>query len=326
MKRYLIVLAVLSLAFIATDKPEKKYFRYGKTIENSFVNNDGNLNGKFERTYDEHVVETGTYADGKKTGTWTSTSVQGRVVKQLSYKNDVPDGKVNLYFADGKPRVTGAFDNGLKDGAWTYYNSKNKVIKTGIYSKGVPKGAWFFYDEDGKSVIEKYDFDQQKELVDNRAALHYSDDEIKFQSDYMDKSYRYREVIDVPAPGARPLGGYRKTKELFAKNFEIPQDIWFTYVSQTYFATYKISAAGSFGDVTVTRVKKSNMRYKTGMDFYFFTEYDNHLQRVNIDERTLYHFADKIKEDFELFYGPWIMDTHENVNGFVQMNFVVNQQ
>ena len=326
MKRYLLAIAVLCMAFIASDKPEKKYFRYSKTVENYFVDGDGNLNGKFERTYDERVVETGTYLNGKKNGTWTSTSTQGKIIKQLAYKNDVPDGKVNLFFADGKPRVTGAYINGLKEGSWNYYNSKDKVVKTGVYSKGVPKGVWVFYDEDGKSIIEKYDFDQQKQLIDNRSTLHFSDDEIKFKSDYMVKNYRYREVIDVPAPGARPLGGYRKTKELFAKNFEIPQDIWFTYVSQTYFVTYKISPAGSFEDITVSRIKRSNLRYKTGMDFYFFTEYDNHLQRVNIDERTLFHFADKIKEDFDLFYGPWIVDSHENVNGFIQMNFVVNQQ
>lgn len=324
MKFYsIIVVGFLSLAFVPFDKPVRKSFAYGKTVENAFVNDGGQLNGKFERVYDGHIVEEGNYDDGLKTGVWISRTPDGKVVKKVNYKSNLLDGPVLLSFPDGRPRVTGAYSNGLKVGAWVYYDADNHVVKKGNYVNNVPKGIWIYNDND--KLIEKFDFDKKKELVNNRQTLRFSEDEIKFKSPYMNKNYYYREVIDVPVDGVRPLGGYRKSKEYFGQNFEMPQDVWFTTVSQTYFTTYKILDNGAFGDITVSRIKKSYLPYKSGMDFNFNT-YASNGERVNIDERTLFHLADKIKEDFDILYGPWIVTTGENVVGSVQMNFVVNLQ
>jgi antitoxin component YwqK of YwqJK toxin-antitoxin module len=324
MKFYsIVVVSFLSLNFIPFDKPVRKVFRYCKTIESAYVNSGGLFNGKFERIYNGHVVEDGQYDDGLKTGTWTSMDVNGKVVKKVNYKSNALDGPVLLTFPDGKPRVTGRYNDGLKVGTWIFYDRDNHVVKKGVYADNVPKGVWVYYDN--QQLIEQYDFDSKKELVNNRQLLRFSQDEIKFKSSYMDKNYYYREVIDVPVDGVHPLGGYRKTKEYFGQNFEIPQDVWFTTISQTYFTTYKILNNGAFGDITVTRIKKSYLPYKTGMD-YSFNTFSNNGERLVIDERTLYHLADKIKEDFDIFYGPWIVTTGENVIGSVQMNFVINLQ
>lgn len=324
MKFYSIaIFGLLSLAAVPADKPVHKSFSYCKLVENSNVNSDGALNGPFNRVYDGHVVETGNYDAGLKTGPWISRDVDGHIIKKVSYKSNMLDGPVLLSFADGKPRVTGTYNNGLKTGSWTYYDIDNHVVKKGNYADNVPKGIWVYYDKE--NLIEKYNFDSKTELLNNRQMLRFSEDEIKFKSAYMGKNYYYREVIDVPADGVRPLGGYRKNKEYFGQNFEMPQDVWFTTVSQTYFSTYKILANGAFGDITVTRIKKSYLPYKTDLDFNFNT-YASNGERQNIDERTLFHLADKIKEDFDIFYGPWIVTTGDNVIGSVQMNFVVNLQ
>ncbi|MBD1394123.1 toxin-antitoxin system YwqK family antitoxin [Mucilaginibacter glaciei] len=324
MKFYsIVIVGFLSLSFIPFDKPARKVFRYCKTVENAYVNDAGVFNGKFERIYDGHVVEAGNYDDGLKTGLWASMDVEGHVVKKVGYKSGLLDGAVSLTFPDGKPRVTGAYRTGLKIGAWAFYDSDNRIVKKGSYVDNVPKGIWEYYDK-GK-LIEKYDFDAKKELVNNREALRFSDDEIKFKSAYMDKGYYYREVIDVPIDGVRPLGGYRKSKEYFGQNIEIPQDVWFTTITQTYFTTYKILANGAFGDITVSRIKKPYLPYKTGMDYQFNT-FSNNGERINIDERTLFHLADNIKENFDILYGPWIVASGNNIVGSVQMNFVVNLQ
>lgn len=327
MKKIIALLALSALAFTFADKPVKKNFRYSKTVESAYLNSNNLMNGHFERTYDNREVEAGNYINGKKDGLWISKTVSGLLIKKVNYKNDLLDGAVTLIYPDGKPRVTGTFKDGLKTGKWAFYNANGSVCKQGMYNdKGEATGIWTYYDTDGKKVVEKYDFDNKKMLEDNRATLHFNNnEETKVKNLYMDRNERLREVIDVPIPGARTLGGNRKTKEFFNLNFEIPQDVWFTYVAQSYFTVFKLSKGGALSNVQVSRIKGTGFNYTGAMDYYFFTEYPNKLQRVNPDERTLYHFADIIRENFEIFYGPWIVTSDKDLNAEVQMTFVVNQ-
>ncbi|MGL4631883.1 MAG: toxin-antitoxin system YwqK family antitoxin, partial [Leadbetterella sp.] len=96
------------------------------------------LNGKFVRKCNGLVVEKGEFIDGLKNGEWITYSRKGKLIRKLNFDNGLFQGKVELFYTNGQPKVVGQFDNGNKVGKWTYFTNKNKVLAEGSYDSNKP--------------------------------------------------------------------------------------------------------------------------------------------------------------------------------------------
>jgi tetratricopeptide (TPR) repeat protein/CHAT domain-containing protein len=132
-----------------------------------------------------------TNAQGKKEGKWViMTDDNFQPVKNISqaayyrvatYKNGVPQGKVNdfyisgekqwegtltsedpdvidgvayWYFKNGKLQEQTTFKNGIPEGAHQYYHENGNLAAKGTMSEGYKDGKWITYHENGKIASE----------------------------------------------------------------------------------------------------------------------------------------------------------------------------
>ncbi len=66
-------------------------------------------------------------------GMLTLWPADGTDYVELTYKNGVPNGPYNEYYAPGKPLQKGTLLNGMPNGPWTYYYKNGKPFYTGVY-------------------------------------------------------------------------------------------------------------------------------------------------------------------------------------------------
>ena len=58
---------------------------------------------------------------------------EGKVVREKSYHDGKLNGPINLYWDDGKPRLTGKFENNTRIGNWTHFDPEGKIILEEIF-------------------------------------------------------------------------------------------------------------------------------------------------------------------------------------------------
>jgi antitoxin component YwqK of YwqJK toxin-antitoxin module len=108
-----------------------KHFPGGKT-EATCTIVAGNPNGEAIFYFEDGTIqETGFYANGVKTGTWTQYNAQSKKVGEAFYK-------------DGK-----------KDGVWTIWDDNGVMRYHMVYSAGKKIDVWKMWDENANLVSEQ---------------------------------------------------------------------------------------------------------------------------------------------------------------------------
>lgn len=100
------------------------------------------LNGKYERTCNDVLIEKGGFVGGLKDGVWITFSRKGKLIRKLNYDRGLLSGKVELFYLNGKPKVIGQFENGNKIGQWSYYTKKGKILSEGSFENNKPIDIW----------------------------------------------------------------------------------------------------------------------------------------------------------------------------------------
>jgi len=122
-----------------------KISKYGDTLgQVNLVNG----NGKF-RYKDNDVKEKEylfVYKDGKLNGAIKET-VQGRTVKEKTYKNGIQEGLEITYNSSGKEVSRKSYAKGLANGITTEYDSNGKKTREGNFVNGFKNGVWNEFNE-----------------------------------------------------------------------------------------------------------------------------------------------------------------------------------
>ena len=58
---------------------------------------------------------------------------EGKVVREKSYQDGKLNGPINLYWDDGRPRLTGKFENNIRIGDWTHFDPEGNIILEEIF-------------------------------------------------------------------------------------------------------------------------------------------------------------------------------------------------
>jgi len=295
-------ITLLFLLIFSIGKAQTTYSYSHCKCEDEIDQTEPTLNGAYKRTCKGVILEQGAFANGVKNGNWKSWSKKGKLIKEINYTNGILDGKLELYYINGKKKFTGAFKDGLKDGNWTYYNEKEKVIKTGVYDHGVPKGIWKVYDFKGKKELIVYNYDNNSYIKKEEISLYYEMDAI-IQNDnseewYIRHSYKNPEKSDLV-----PLEGYKLSNDFYTLLIEIPYEIWDTYI-QNEFTTSVTFKNNEIAQIQIDSTDSSQVDCPI-YTFLISTNSKKNLSEVEHSKFTLKLLEYKILENLWLM-GPWL--------------------
>ena len=68
------------------------------------------LSGKYERQCNGKLIEKGEFLKGVKVGEWISYNKSGKLIARINYKNGLLNGKTELFYANGKPKLVAEFE------------------------------------------------------------------------------------------------------------------------------------------------------------------------------------------------------------------------
>lgn len=277
-----------------------------------------NLNGNYQRICNEIVVEEGIFDNGLKNGLWIVRSKKGEIIRKFNYLSGKLEGKVELFYPNGKNKMIGFFKNSLKEDKWEFFNEKGRIIKEGLYENGIAKGIWKIYNWKGKKVIIEYNFDKE-EYKSSDIESNFFEDSAVLQNDnstewfiqvYPSRDNNFKEF---------PIEGYRKLNDVYANMIEIPLEIWETYLSINYFVDIKFEN-GAMKEVELSKGDK-HVDDVPILSFVVITNDIDKLTKVNHTELSLKLLEYKIKEAIWLT-GPWL-NTGDSLR--IYTPYVINQ-
>lgn len=120
---------------------------------------------------ESQLAAEGKYINTLKDSTWAFYDIDGHLLSQETYKNDLKDGESVTFFDNGrkaeiliyedgkrqgpwrqnfetgKPKSKGTYVNDMLQGEVTYFYPNGKQRIKGQYRKGKMNGIWYFFDE-----------------------------------------------------------------------------------------------------------------------------------------------------------------------------------
>ncbi|MCP4179170.1 MAG: hypothetical protein GY756_15530 [bacterium] len=263
------------------------------------------LNGKYERKCNGLLIEKGEFINGSKNGEWVTYSRKGKLIRRLNYNNGLLHGKVELFYINGKSKVTGLFEKGNKIGKWTYYTVKGKVLSEGSYEFNKPIGIWTINDKKGKKTVVQYDFNSKKYLINNPTPFHKDGGMI--QNENTEEWYILKSPNKKYSSKPEPLGGYEFANYLFIELVEIPVNFWDTYVYNKYKVDIKISE--EYGTTFKSQLFKSDLpEDNLEITFLTITNQTPKIKRVKHSDLVVKLLGFKINEAISMMQ-PWITET-----------------
>lgn len=277
------------------------------------------LNGQFESKCNGVLIEKGEFVNGLKNGGWITYSRKGKLIRNLNYDNGLLQGKVELFYLNGTPKLNGQFEKGNKIGKWTYYTDKGMVLAEGSYDFNKPIDTWTVNDKKGKKSVVQYDFNSKKYLLNSPTPFHKDGNIIQNENT--------GEWYILKSPGLRyssksePLGGYIFANYMFAELVEVPEKYWDTYLYQKYKVSYKITVDN--------KVTFNSQLYKgelpdnnLELTFLIMTDPPSKLKKIEHSDLQIKLIDLKIKEALSLL-PPWIYNEQSDIDLYI--HYVINQ-
>lgn len=277
------------------------------------------LNGKFERKCDGILVEKGAFINGEKNGEWITYSRKGKLIRKLNFNKGVLNGKVEVFYLNGKPKVNGQFENGSKIGRWTYFTKKGKILSEGNYHANKPTDVWVINDKKGKKPVVQYDYSTNKYITKGVTASHKDGGIV--QNENTEEWFILRYPNLKYSSKSEPLGGYAFANYMFVELVEIPVDYWDTYLYQKYKVEYHITNESELkfkSELFTGSLPKDNLE----LTLLITTNPKPKIKTIDYSDLQLKLLNNKINEALSLM-PPWIYNGESDVE--VYIHYVINE-
>lgn len=276
------------------------------------------LNGKYERSCNGKVNETGAFNNGSKDGEWITYSPKGGVIKKLNYVHGKLNGKAELFYFNGKAKLIASFAEGKPDEEWTYYSSNGKILIQGKYEKGKPISTWSIYN--GSKIAVQYDFATSKYIKQDKPDVRKSGSFMR--NDNSGEYFFFYFSSEAMVGETAPLGGQRFAISLLQDLYEIPLDYWDTYISYEYLA--KVSISPDHQSTFSLSHFDGNYDLKKVIVYPFIakTNPDSKIKKVDHTDLSRKLLDFKINETFS-FLPPWIFSGMPEVQ--IHLPYVINR-
>lgn len=276
------------------------------------------LNGKYERTCNGKINETGAFKDGNKDGEWTTYNAKGGVIKKVNYVNGKLNGKSELFYFNGKAKLSASFVEGKPDQEWVFYNSNGKVMIQGKYDKGKPVNLWDVYN--GSKIAVQYDFATSKYIKQDRPGLRKSGSFMR--NDNSGEYFFFYFSNEAMIGETAPLGGQKFAISLLQDLHEMPSDYWDTFVSYEYLATVSVSPDHQ-SSFSLSRFDGDyDLQNAIVYPFVVKTNPESKLKKVDHTDLSRKLLDFKINETFS-FLPPWVFAGKPEVK--VHLPYVINR-
>jgi hypothetical protein len=274
--------------------------------------------GKFERTCNGKVIESGLFKNGNKDGEWTTYNQKGIIIRKITYTKGKLNGKSYLFFNDGRPKLNASFMENKPIDKWTYFTSNGKTLIEGEYDDGKPVGIWTIYNAKGNKALAQYDFTTGKYVLQGTVQLHKDNSILK--NDNNGEYFILRYSKGAEAEGTAPLGGVLFANDLFIDMVEIPQNYWDTYISYEYKANVNVTP---FNEYSFTLEKASDTdKYQMQLVLLANTNPDSKIKRIDHSDFSRKMLDEKINEALH-FLPPWIYKGESKVS--MNVSYVINR-
>ena len=107
-----------------------------------------------------------TFKNNKKNGKYVRyNGVTGEIIEQGNYLNGTKNGSYTKWFSNGLKRVEGTYSKGMKESVWNYYfkNETGSLRISGKFTNGKRDGNWIFYDKNG-NIRNKVNFQKGNQI------------------------------------------------------------------------------------------------------------------------------------------------------------------
>jgi len=276
------------------------------------------LNGKYERTCNGKVNETGTFKDGYKDGEWITYSAKGGLIKKINYADGKLNGKIELFYFDGKTKLIATFKDGNPDSDWIFYSSNGSILIEGQYDNGKPINKWNIYNK--SKVAIAYDFTTSEYIMQGKPKLQKSG---YFMRNDNSGGYFFFYFPEEEAIGkTAPLGGHQFAINMLLDLYEMPADYWDTCVRYEYLATVSLSP-DHHRTFSLRRLEGELKELKKEVAYPFLvkTNPDSKITKIDHTELSRKLLDFKIQESFS-FLPPWIFAGDAEVK--IRLPYVIN--
>lgn len=273
-------------------------------------------------TYENIDLEKGEFLNNVRNGLWTSKNIKGNIIRKANYKNGLLDGTFELFYFDGKPKVSALFKDGLPTGEWVFKNNKGKVIKKGNYLNGKPINQWEIFDKKGNNVLYGFDFSTMRETTAYKGGRYNTG--AWFPQDAQSGEYIQLYPYDqgnIISP--IPFGGFELSSDLFNIIFTLPYQLVNTYNTLDLTATIHLeNSAIKIIDIEENDKKNSNDSTIGMLHYFASTNRKSKLNNEPISAKTRLFIEEQIKEAIYLS-GPWLNNLNDG-NFKISIPIVIN--
>lgn len=276
------------------------------------------LNGKFQRTCNGILNETGSFKNGAKDGEWATYSKKGNLIKKVIYEDGKLNGKIELFYFNGKPKVTASFAAGKPSEEWIYYSSNGKILIQGKYESGKPVAIWSIYN--GSKPAIQYDFSSSKYIIQNKLDIRKSGGFMR--NDNSGEYFFYYFSTEVPIDDTAPLGGQKFAISLMQDLYEMPLDYWDTFISYDYLAIVSLSPDHTSSFSINRNDETYDIAKQVIYPFIVNTNPASKIKKVDHTDLSRKLLDFKIKETFSLL-PPWVFAGKGEVR--IHLPYVINR-
>lgn len=127
----------------------------GKKVSEGMINKDKQNEGEWKYYHKDspQLMSVENYKNGKLNGKVVVFYPEGKISSETHYVNGVKEGVFKQYSKSGVVLEEIPYKNNQFNGLVTYRDMKGQITAQGMYEKGLKKGIWKFY-EDGKLIRE----------------------------------------------------------------------------------------------------------------------------------------------------------------------------
>ncbi|NNC82708.1 MAG: toxin-antitoxin system YwqK family antitoxin [Flavobacteriales bacterium] len=103
----------------------------------------------------EQVIEEGNYEANKKTGLWKRYYPNGKLLSEITYANNIPNGPYKTYYETGIPEEVGNWRFNKNTGDFKRYHPNGNLSQKFTFSEnGIRNGQQLYYHENGQVELE----------------------------------------------------------------------------------------------------------------------------------------------------------------------------
>lgn len=316
--KFILTLFITILSVLVSNAQEKITYQHCNCTDVIETLNP-NPNGKYTRTCDSKIIETGNFINGQKEGEWKSYSTEGTLIKTIHYSNGVLNGEVLFNYASGKKKLSGSFSNGQKNGYWAFYSQEDKIQWDLTYDHGKPTGNAQSYDKKGKKVLISFNFETGSYLK-NDSELSWFEGDPSVLQDATSTGWFLLFFPNMEENAEKLKLDQKNTdSQLFLSMMEIPSEFFDTYNKTKYVVNFSFQDYG-LKSLQVEREKDANENAPV-FPFAVITNDADKLSRIEHQEFSMWLLDSKIKEAFSLVQ-PWQI---KNGDFQVIFYFIINE-